>query len=34
MREAIGAPWYATHTHVSLKPGTPSPSYSNRPEAE
>jgi ketosteroid isomerase-like protein len=33
MREAIGAPWYATHTHVSLKPGTPAPSYGNRPEA-
>jgi ketosteroid isomerase-like protein len=33
MREAIGAPWFATHTHVSLKPGTPSPSYGNRPEA-
>ena len=34
MRETVGAPWYATHTHVSLKPGTPSPSYANRPEAE
>jgi ketosteroid isomerase-like protein len=34
MREAIGAPWYATHTHVSLKPGTPSPSYGHRPVAE
>jgi ketosteroid isomerase-like protein len=33
MRESIGAPWYATHTHVSLKPGTPTPSYGNRPEA-
>lgn len=34
MRTAVGAPWYATHTHVSrLKPGTPSPSYGNRPEA-
>jgi ketosteroid isomerase-like protein len=31
MREAVGAPWYATHTHVSLTPGTPSPSYGNRP---
>jgi ketosteroid isomerase-like protein len=30
MREAIGAPWVATHTHVSLKPGTPAPSYGNR----
>jgi ketosteroid isomerase-like protein len=34
MRESIGAPWYATHTHVSLMPGTPTPSYGNRPEAE
>ena len=34
MRGAIGAPWYATHTHVSLKPGTPSPSYANRPQAD
>jgi ketosteroid isomerase-like protein len=33
MRAAIEAPWYATHTHVSLKPGTPAPSYGNRPEA-
>jgi ketosteroid isomerase-like protein len=33
MRTAVGAPWYATHTHVSLKPGTPAPSYGNRPEA-
>jgi ketosteroid isomerase-like protein len=33
-REAIGAPWYAAHTHVSLKPGTPSPSHANRPEAQ
>ena len=33
MRERVGAPWYCTHTHVSLKPGTPSPSYFNRPEA-
>jgi ketosteroid isomerase-like protein len=33
MRERVGAPWYATHTHVSLKPGTPAPSYGHRPEA-
>jgi ketosteroid isomerase-like protein len=33
MRSARDAPWFATHTHVSLKPGTPSPSYGNRPEA-
>jgi ketosteroid isomerase-like protein len=31
MRETTAAPWYATHTHVSLTPGTPSPSYGNRP---
>ena len=30
MRTGIGAPWMATHTHVSLKPGTPAPSYGNR----
>jgi ketosteroid isomerase-like protein len=34
MRTAVDAPWHATHTHVSLKPGTPAPSYGNRPEAE
>ncbi len=33
MREAVGAPWYATHTHVSLRPGTPAPSHGDRPEA-
>lgn len=33
MRTATDAPWLATHTHVSLKPGTPAPSYGNRPEA-
>jgi ketosteroid isomerase-like protein len=33
MRAAVNAPWLATHTHVSLKPGTPAPSYGNRPEA-
>lgn len=33
MREAVGAPWYATHTHVSLRPGTPAPSHGNRPPA-
>jgi ketosteroid isomerase-like protein len=30
MRTAIKEPWIATHTHVSLKPGTPSPSYGKR----
>jgi ketosteroid isomerase-like protein len=34
MRDAVGAPWFMTHTHVSLVPGTPAPSYGNRPEAE
>ena len=33
MRERIGAPWFCTHSHVSLKPGTPTPSYFNRAEA-
>jgi ketosteroid isomerase-like protein len=33
MRTAVGGPWLATHTHVSLKPGTPAPSYGQRPEA-
>jgi ketosteroid isomerase-like protein len=33
-RESVGTPWYAAHTHVSLKPGTPSPSYANRPIAK
>jgi ketosteroid isomerase-like protein len=32
MRSAVGAPWICAHSHVSLKPGTPSPSYGNRPE--
>jgi ketosteroid isomerase-like protein len=32
-RERVGAPWLCTHTHVSLKPGTPTPSHFNRPEA-
>jgi ketosteroid isomerase-like protein len=34
MREAVDAPWFMTHTHVSLVPGTPAPSYGRRPEAE
>jgi ketosteroid isomerase-like protein len=34
MRERIGAPWHMTHTHVSLTPGTPAPSWGRRPEAE
>jgi ketosteroid isomerase-like protein len=34
LRDSIGAPWFLTHTHVSLVPGTPAPSYGNRPEAK
>jgi ketosteroid isomerase-like protein len=34
MREAVDTPWFMTHTHVSLVPGTPAPSHGNRPEAE
>lgn len=34
MRQSVGGPWYATHTHVSLKPGTPAPSHGNRLEAD
>lgn len=30
-RKSVGAPWLATHTHVSLKPGTPAPSHFRRP---
>jgi ketosteroid isomerase-like protein len=33
MRTAVGAPWICTHTHVSLKPGTPARSYGARVEA-
>jgi ketosteroid isomerase-like protein len=32
MRSAVGAPWICTHSHVSLKPGTPAPSHGKRPE--
>jgi ketosteroid isomerase-like protein len=32
MRGAVGSPWICTHTHVSLKPGTPAPSHGKRPE--
>ena len=32
MRSAVGAPWVCTHSHVSLRPGTPAPSHGNRPE--
>jgi len=33
MRSAVGAPWLCTHTHISLKPGTPGRSHGLRPEA-
>lgn len=33
MRETVGAPSICTHTHVSLKPGTPGRSHGARPEA-
>jgi ketosteroid isomerase-like protein len=32
MRASVGTPWICTHSHVSLKPGTPSPSHGKRPE--
>jgi ketosteroid isomerase-like protein len=32
MRSAAGAPWICTHSHISLKPGTPGISYGKRPE--
>lgn len=32
MRSAVGAPWICTHSHISLKPGTPVPSHGKRPE--
>lgn len=32
-RAAVDAPWLCNHSHVSLTPGTPSPSYGSRPEA-
>ena len=33
MRTAVDMPWVATHTHISLRPGTPLTSHGNRPEA-
>ena len=30
MRNAIGAPWVCTHSHISLKPGTPWTSHGKR----
>jgi ketosteroid isomerase-like protein len=32
MREKVGAPWICTHSHISLKPGTPPMSHGKRPE--
>ena len=32
MRPSIGAPWICTHSHISLKPGTPGISHGKRPE--
>jgi ketosteroid isomerase-like protein len=32
-RLPVSAPWICNHSHVSLKPGTPTPSYGTRPEA-
>ena len=32
MRPAVGAPWICTHSHISLKPGTPAISHGKRPE--
>ena len=32
MRPSVGAPWICTHSHISLKPGTPGISHGKRPE--
>jgi ketosteroid isomerase-like protein len=32
MRDAIEAPWLCTHSHISLKPGTPMVSHGKRRE--
>jgi ketosteroid isomerase-like protein len=32
MRDSVGAPWLCTHSHISLKPGTPGVSHGKRPE--
>jgi ketosteroid isomerase-like protein len=31
MRTAVGASWICTHSHISLKPGTPGISHGKRP---
>jgi ketosteroid isomerase-like protein len=32
MRASVRAPWICTHSHISLKPGTPAISHGRRPE--
>jgi ketosteroid isomerase-like protein len=32
MRPLVDAPWICTHSHISLKPGTPGISHGKRPE--
>ena len=32
MRPSVGAAWICTHSHISLKPGTPGMSHGKRPE--
>ena len=32
MRETVGSPWICTHSHISLKPGTPGLSHGSKPE--
>ncbi len=32
MRPSVGAPWICTHSHISLKPGTPAISHGKRLE--
>jgi ketosteroid isomerase-like protein len=32
MRDAVGSPWICTHSHISLKPGTPAMSHGKRPD--
>lgn len=32
MRPSVGAAWICTHSHISLKPGTPGISHGKRPE--
>ena len=32
MRPSVSTPWVCTHSHISLKPGTPAISHGKRPE--